>query len=133
MLKANFVIGTQVPANTNIPLTTVKNTNDRVVVDGTDSSIKFLRAGDLYTVDAILVANSSSAAAVTAQLYVNGEPVPGALAIAVPAASGDAMTFPLQDIFRVVPTVYGELLEVSVRCSAAVTPAGGNVIVKFER
>jgi len=133
MLKANFVTGTQIPANTNIPLITVKNTNDRVMVDTTDNTVKFLRTGDLYTVDAILTATAATAASVTAQLYENGNPIPGAIATVVPAAVGDAMTFPLQDIFRVVPAPFGEMADISVRCTAAVTPTGGNVIVKFER
>ena len=133
MLKANFVTGAIVPVNTNIPLATVKNTNDRAIVDNTDSSIKFLRLGELYTVNAILVATASAAAPVTAQLYENGVAVPGAISTAVPAAIGDAMTFVLQDAFRVVPTTFGELADVSIRLDQAVTPTGGNVIVKYER
>lgn len=133
MLKANFVTGTVVPANTNIPLLTMKNTNDRAVVDNTDASIKFLRAGDLYTVNAVLVATAGAATPATAQLYENGVAVPGAISTVVPVASGDAMTFVLQDVFRVVPSNFGDLADVSIRVNQAVTPTGGNVIVKYER
>lgn len=133
MLKANFVTGTQVPANTNIPLTVVKNTNNRVGVDTTDNTVKILRPGDLYSVDAVLVATASAATPVTAQLYENSNPIPGAIATVVPAAVGDAMTFPLQDIFRVLPAPFGDYADISFRVNQAVTPTGGNVIVKFER
>jgi len=133
MLKANFNTGAVVPASTNMPLTTIKNTNDRVVVDKTDNSVKFLRIGDIYTVNAVLVATSSAATPVTAQLYENGVAVPGAISTAVPAAVGDAMTFVLQDAFRVIPGTFGELADVSIQCSENVTPTGGNVIVKYER
>lgn len=133
MLKANFVTGTQVPANTNIPLVAVKNTNRRAVVDGTDNTIKIVKSGDIYSVDAVLVATASAATAATAQLYENGNPVPGAIATVVPAAVGDAMIFPLQDIFRVIPAPFGEYADISFRVNQAVTPTGGNVIVKFER
>lgn len=129
MLKANFVTGTSIPANTNIPLVTIKNTNDRAVVDTTDASITFLRIGDLYSVNAILVATASAATPATAQLYENGVAVPGAIASVVPAAVGDEMTFVLQDAFRVIPSTFGSLADVSVRVDQAVTPTGGNVIV----
>lgn len=131
MLKANFTTGASVPANTDLPLTIMDNTNRRARVR--DNTIEFLRSGDLYTANAILVANASAASAVTAQLFRNGTAVPGAIATVVPAAVGDAMTFPLQDAFRIVAALYGDLANISVRCTAAVTPVGGNIIVKFER
>lgn len=131
MLKANFTTGTEIPANTDLPLTIMENTNRRARVN--NNTVEFLRSGDLYTVNAILVANASAAAPVTAQLFRNGTAVPGALATAVPAAVGDAVTLPMQDAFRIVAALYGDLANISVRCTAAVTPVGGNIIVKFER
>lgn len=132
MLVANFITGTEVPANTNIPLVAVKNTNNRTQVNSANNTISFYKTG-LYDLNAILVVTDVAAGNVTAQLYRDGVAVPGATASATSAATTDLITLPLQDAFAVINAMCGSLANVSIQCDVAVTPTGGNVIVEFER
>ena len=132
MLVANFITGTAVPANTNVPLVAVKNTNNRTRVNSANNTISFYKTG-LYDLNAILVVTDVAAGNVTAQLYRDGVAVPGATASATSAATTDLITLPLQDAFAVINEMCGSLANVSIQCDVAVTPTGGNVIVEFER
>lgn len=130
MLIANFVIGTTVPANTNIPITLVKRTNTRSRINSVDNTIEFISKG-LYIVDSILVAEATAIGDITAQIYRDGQPVLGAIARGSVEAVGDFVTLPLQDAFNVVLSEFGDIANVSVRCDVAITPEGGNIIAEY--
>lgn len=130
MFKGNFVVGTQIPANTNIPIQTILKTNSRISNDTVNNTLQFNTSG-LYKVNANLVVGTVTGTSVMAQLYENGVPIVGATAQSDITSGTGVATLPLQDAFRVVSTLTPNLANVSVRCNLAVTPIGGNVIAEY--
>jgi len=131
MFKGTFVTGTQISANTNIPITTVFNTNDKI--NNNNGVIQILQSG-LYKADANLVITGvADATNVTAQFYADGVAVAGATGSATSGGTTNLITLPLQDAFRVVSTLPNNTASLAIQCNVAVTPTGGNIIVAYER
>ena len=131
MFKGNFTTGSEVTANTNIPITQIWNTNNKISLS-TDNTIQ-LKANGLYIANANLVVTNVAVGNVTAQIYADGVAVNGAIASATSGATTDLITLPLQDALRVVLDNTNSFANISVQCNVAVTPTSGNILVWYER
>lgn len=132
MFVGNFTTGSAVTGGTNIGITPVLNSNNRIRYNKETNEIEFPQAG-LYKVTATLAVTSVSATPIEVQIYVNGVAVPGAVAIADVTASTGSVTVALQDALRVVYSNISDVVKLSVRCDERITLSGGNIIIEYIR
>lgn len=126
MLKCLITAGSYSTADTNIPLTLYKNTNDIYSLNE-DNSVSVKAAG-LTEVKANVIITSSSTATISAQLLANDEIVEGALYDITPA-NASTYTLTINDIVPIVSSYSDEYVKLSIQLSTACTLVGGDVIL----
>jgi hypothetical protein len=131
MFKGIVIGDTAVAANTNVPFTVVRNTNRNTAYDIQDNAVN-INAPGYYDISATIVATSTAAATVTAQLFANGVPIPGATSTFTIAAAGTG-TFTLIDNEKVDLTNIQSLANISIQFDAAVTVNDAVLLIETRR
>lgn len=132
MFEGNFTTGAEILANTNIPITQVFNTNNKIRLNNTENTVEILKNG-LYKATIELSGESSVAGTTVAQLYADGQPIQGASSSVTASAVDDEVSFSLQKALRVLFTTVPNVVNISVRCDQDFTVTSGNIIVGYER
>lgn len=100
-------------ANTNIPFTTVWNTNGNTRYNQATNEVGLLTPG-YYDVTAQLNVNSTAGGVVSAELIKNGIAVPESIST-FNIAAGESATFTIIDTIKVVPTDENAIANIAVR------------------
>lgn len=126
MLKCLITPGSYATADTNIPITLYKNTNDIYSLNEDDNTVSVKAAG-LTEVKANIIITSSSTSTISAQLLANDEIVEGALYDITPANSS-TYTLTINDIVPIVNQVSDEYVNLAIQLSTACSIVGGDMI-----
>lgn len=118
-----------VVANTNIPFSTVWNTNANTAYDTTDNVVGLLSSG-FYDVMVNLVVTGSPNTTISAQLYADGVAIPEAIATCEITATTGIKTLTVFDTIRVIPSAIPKFSEISVRLSGNATVTQGLITVE---
>lgn len=124
MFKGNITAGS-VSANTNVPITQVFNTNQKVGLNG--NQVEILRGG-LWDIDSTINFTASGTSTV-ANLLINGN-IAQSVNLTTEASSNYQIVFEDAEIVKNTP--YSAFVEIAIQFTSQVTVLGGEIIVKYE-
>lgn len=131
MYKGTIASGTALTANTNIPLTTMRNSNWKTQYNPTDSTISVREQG-YYNIFVSLPVTNASATPLTLQVYANDTPIATAVCEHGITATTGICTLTIVDCIKVAGAEYPNLAKLSLRLigGTATTANVGKFIVE---
>lgn len=122
MYKAVIDAPVTVTANTDVPFRKVFSTDRSVVKSG--NAEKLLKPG-MYEINANMLVTGATAGNVTAQIYIDKNPITATQAGITSTGESILYTVPVRDMIMIIPAPVFSFAEVSIRFSSDVTINAG--------
>ncbi len=120
MYKGNITTATAVTANTNIPFTTVWNTNNNTRYNANENVLEFNNGG-YYNVNAILNVANVGATPISIAFYANGQIIAETTESADVTPTTGLYALEVKDTIKVDPTINSSLANISIRTTQNAT------------
>lgn len=120
MYKGNITTATAVTANTNIPFTTVWNTNNNTRYNANENVLEFNNGGH-YNINAILNVTNVGATPISVAFYANGQIITETIESADVTPTTGLYALEVKDTIKVDQTINSSLANISIRTTQNAT------------